>query len=247
VNAVVPRLETLPPAQRDLWPRLAAVGSDFVLYGGTALSLQVGGRTSVDFDFFTAEPLDHDRLAIQFPFLHGALLRHRPVDTATFFVGSGRDAVAVSFFGSLVFGRVSEPIRFADNGIFAASLLDLAAQKMKVIQQRAAAKDYLDIHKLLSEGVTLEMALGAARALYPEFNPNISLKALSFFGDVSGLPQNAQRDLRIAASRVRDIATIRILDSSILPSLGSIALDPEIGDSLKPNRPMERNDPELEL
>ena len=163
-------------------------------------------------------------------------MRRRAVDTATFLIGTGSDAVAISFFGSLGFGRVSDPIRFVDNGLFAAGLFDLAAQKMTVIQQRAQAKDYLDIHKLLSEGVSLEIALGAARALYPEFNPNISLKALSFYGDVSGLSQDTQRDLRVAASRVRDIATIQLRDSSILPILGSIALDPEIGDSLEPDR-----------
>ena len=236
MKAVLPRLETLPPAQRSLWPQLSEVGSRFVLYGGTALSLQLGGRTSVDFDFFTADPLDHDRLAKQFSFLQGAILRRRAVDTATFLIGTGSDAVAISFFGSLGFGRVSDPIRFVDNGLFAAGLFDLAAQKMTVIQQRAQAKDYLDIHKLLSEGVSLEIALGAARALYPEFNPNISLKALSFYGDVSGLSQDTQSDLRVAASRVRDIATIQLRDSSILPILGSIALDPEIGDSLEPDR-----------
>jgi hypothetical protein len=34
-------LETLPDAQRQLWPQLSAVGSEFVLYGSTALSLKV--------------------------------------------------------------------------------------------------------------------------------------------------------------------------------------------------------------
>jgi hypothetical protein len=129
VNAVVPRLDVLLPAQRKLWPQLSAVGSEFVLYGGTALSLQVGGRTSVDFDFFTTEPLNYARLAKNLPFLRGASLRQQAVDTATFVVGSGSDAVAISFFGSMGFGRVGDPIRFADNGLYAAGLLDLAAQK----------------------------------------------------------------------------------------------------------------------
>lgn len=49
MTSVIPRLDTLPPAQRGLWPQLSAMGTDFVLYGGTALALQVGGRESVDF------------------------------------------------------------------------------------------------------------------------------------------------------------------------------------------------------
>jgi hypothetical protein len=247
VKELLPRLETLPPAQRILWPQLSAMGSSFVLYGGTALSLQVGGRTSVDFDFFSAESLDHERLAAQFPFLKGAILRRQAADTATFVLGRASDAIAISFFGALRFGRVSEPTRFADNGLFAAGLLDLAAQKMKVIQVRAEAKDYLDIHKLLSEGVTLEMAMGAARALYPEFNPVISLKALSFFGDVARLPPDIQRDLRGAASRFRDFVPIPKLSLSLLPDSGPPALSPDFGDSLKPKQAMERRDPGLEL
>jgi hypothetical protein len=40
-------MEILPPAQR----------LGFVLYGGTAIALRLGHRSSVDFDFFTADPL----------------------------------------------------------------------------------------------------------------------------------------------------------------------------------------------
>ncbi len=247
MNTVHPRLETLPPAQRILWPQLSAIGPDFVLYGGTALSLQVGGRTSVDFDFFSLDPLDHERLAKKFHFLQGARLQQRAADTATFVIGSGSGTVEISFFGGLDFGRVSEPIRFVDNGIYAAGLLDLAAQKIKVIQQRAQAKDYLDIHKLLSEGVNLEMALGAAQALYPEFNPAISLKALSYFDDISRLAQEVQRDLKTAASRVRDIAQVKKQSPSLLPGIESIGQDHGIGDSLGRDLPMERCEPELEI
>jgi hypothetical protein len=61
------------------------------------------------------------------------------------------------------------------------------------------------------------------RALFPEFNPAVSLKALSFFGDVAHLPANIQRDLEIASSKVREIAEISKQDDSILPNLGSVA------------------------
>jgi hypothetical protein len=47
-----PRLDIVPPPQRRLWDELAAVPAAFVLYGGTAVALQLGHRTSVDFDFF---------------------------------------------------------------------------------------------------------------------------------------------------------------------------------------------------
>jgi hypothetical protein len=122
-----PRLDCLPSSEQMLWPQLAEVSNDFVLYGGTALSLQVGGQISVDFDFFTPAPLDAEELPRRYSFLRGAPLLQRAAATATYSVPIGSDSVKVSFFGSRDFGRVGEPIPFADNGIFAAALLDLAA------------------------------------------------------------------------------------------------------------------------
>lgn len=57
-----PRLEILPPAQRALWSRLDEVPPAFALYGGTAIALHLGHRTSVDFDFFAAEAFDPESL-----------------------------------------------------------------------------------------------------------------------------------------------------------------------------------------
>ena len=247
MKSVIPRLDTLPHAQRALWPRLSAFASDFVLYGGTALSLQAGGRISVDFDFFSPLPLGIDRLPKRFPILQGAVLRHRAEDTATFGVPSGNETVAFSFFGSMGFGRVSEPVRFSDNGLIAAGLLDLAAQKIKVIQQRAEAKDYLDLHLLLSLGISIEDTLGAAKAMYPEFNPAISLKALSYFGDVSRLPESIQRELKDAASRVRDVPELQRLSASLLPDPVSIDRPKAIEEVQQPERRIGPREPELEI
>ena len=63
-----PRLDILPDSQRELWPELDAVPSDFVLYGGTALALQLGHRVSEDFDFFSSAGFDPDRLQSRLPF-----------------------------------------------------------------------------------------------------------------------------------------------------------------------------------
>ena len=58
-----PRMDMLPPAQRRLWPELRrAPGLGFTLYGGTAIALRLGHRTSVDFDFFSDKPLDRDAI-----------------------------------------------------------------------------------------------------------------------------------------------------------------------------------------
>ena len=86
-----------------------------------------------------------------------------------------------------------------------ASLLDLATTKVKVVQDRAEAKDYLDMSRLLEEGVGLSDALGAARAVYGDvFNPLLSLKALCYFadGDLRVLPQTVKSRLTAAVNAV---------------------------------------------
>jgi hypothetical protein len=46
-----PRLDLLPPAQREFWPQLRPAATlSFVLYGGTAVALLLGHRASLDFD-----------------------------------------------------------------------------------------------------------------------------------------------------------------------------------------------------
>jgi predicted nucleotidyltransferase component of viral defense system len=70
-------------------------------------------------------------------------------------------------------GRVGEPTRTEDGLVCVASPLDLLATKLKVIMQRAEAKDYLDVSQLLREGSSLIQGLGAARTMYgPAFAPS---------------------------------------------------------------------------
>ena len=219
MKTVTPRLETLPPSQRNLWLQLGSVGADFVLYGETALSLQLGGRQSIDFDFFTPGAVDADALSKRLPFLNGASLIQRANSTATFSVNCP-EPVKISFFGGLDFGRVDEPGCFSDNRVTVAGLLDLAAQKVKVVQLRAEKKDYIDVCTLLKNDITLERALGAAQSLYPEFNPMVTLKALTFFsdGDLGTLDESNRSLLIASASNVRDIPLVPKLDESLLPT-----------------------------
>jgi hypothetical protein len=44
-------LSVLPQAQLNIWPKLNRIDPCFTLYGGTAIALQLGHRTSIDFEF----------------------------------------------------------------------------------------------------------------------------------------------------------------------------------------------------
>lgn len=209
-----PRLDVLPAAQRALWPELAAVPQHFVLYGGTGLALRLGHRESIDFDFFSHDPLDHRDLDTRLPWLADAETLQEGPDTRTVLVQRGAAPVKLSFFGGLRFGRVGEPDVTNDGVLRVASLLDLGGTKIKALLQRVEAKDYRDIAALLDHGVELAAILSAARALFgPAFNPIVARKALVYFegGDLESLD---------AATRVRLIAAAtHELDASALPVL----------------------------
>jgi hypothetical protein len=201
---LTPRLDILPAPQRRLWDELGAIPAGFVLYGGTGLALRLGHRASEDFDFFSNQAFRPDDLERQVPFLEGTQRLQSSPNTLVSLVE--RDGpVKVSFFGGLSLKRVRDPDIVEGPGFRVASLLDLAATKVQVIQVRAEAKDYLDLGRLLEEGVDLAQALGAARAVYGEaFNPLLSLKALSYFGDgdLGTLPESLKSRLSGAAGRV---------------------------------------------
>jgi hypothetical protein len=206
-DSFTPRLDILPKPQRRLWDELAAIPAEFVLYGGTAIALYLGHRQSVDFDFFRHRPFDPEALAASVPFLKAATITHREPSTLTVLLR--RDGpVKISFFGLPRLRRLLPPVVAPGNGLSVASLLDLAGTKASVVQRRAEAKDYLDIDAILRDGrIDLATALAAARAIYgARFNPQITLKALSYFDDGSlrRLPRTT-KDRLVKAARDVDL------------------------------------------
>lgn len=199
-----PNFAKLPAAQQRLWPELRpSVELGFVLYGGTAISLQIGHRRSVDFDCFTEKPLDKPALRRAFAFMRSAAVLQDAQDTLVVLT-SGRPGVKLSFFGALPFGRVGNP-RLTDDGVLSvASLEDLLAHKLKVILQRSEKKDYEDIAAMLRAGGSLAHGLAAARLFYGSaFQPAESLKALVYFGD-GDLAALSARDRNELIAAVRD-------------------------------------------
>lgn len=217
MNTFTPQLDILPAPQRRLWSEFhKTLPSTFVLYGGTALALRTGSRISEDFDFFSNSAVDAHDLRRALPWLAEAELLESAPHTATFLVDRG-GPVKVSFFGGLVLGRVDHPSLAADTQIRVASLLDLAAQKVRVVQVRAERKDYLDIATLLAQGISLPRALGAARALYPDFAPLVTLKALAYFddGDLGSLPEDVRHTLVEATWTIRGPEPVARVSDSI--------------------------------
>ncbi len=212
-----PRLDILPEAQRRLWAELSAIPVEFTLYGGTALALHLGHRTSVDFDFFGSRAIDVPALEGGISFLTGAQIIQREKNTLSAIVDRGAP-VKVSFFGVPKLPRLAPPLVARDNGLKVASLLDLAGTKASVLQVRAEAKDYIDMDALARAGrISLPLALAAAERLYgASFNPEITLKALSYFddGNLRELPGDVKSRL---------VAAVREVDLDHLPNVANFA------------------------
>ena len=210
---LVPRLDVLPAAQRVLWPELAVVPGQFVLYGGTGLALRLGHRESIDFDFFSHDPLDHRALESKLPFLRTAETLQESQDTRTVIIQRADAPVKLSFFGGLTFGRVGEPEVTTDGVLRVASPLDLAGTEVKALLQRVEAKDYRDIVALLDHGVQLPDILGAGRALFgPSFSPLVARKALAYFegGDLESLEAALRARLVAAATQDLEVPALPI-------------------------------------
>lgn len=83
-----------------------------------------------------------------------------------------------------------------------------------MVQLRAEAKDYRDIDAILRDGrIDLSTALASAQALYgSQFNPQIALKALSFFDE-----GNLRRLSKATKDRLAE--AVRGVDLDRLPTI----------------------------
>ncbi len=200
-------LNILPPTQRALWPLLSAVPNEFTLYGGTAIALQLGHRESVDFDFFARTDFDPQQLLETNMLLEQAEVTAMAKNTLSVRLNFADDMpVLLSFFGVPKLPVLRPAWQIQTPNIALGHLLELAGMKAMVVQKRAEAKDYLDIHALIFRAkIDLATQLAAGLRLYPpHFAPEQTLKSLCYFsdGNLATLANSVRRDLARAVRGV---------------------------------------------
>ena len=208
-------LHILPAAQRTLWPQLSAVPKEFSLYGGTAIALQLGHRESVDFDFFARADFDPQQLLQTNQLLECAEVTAMAKNTLSVRLNFADETpVLLSFFGVPKLPVLRPAWQLQAPDIALGHLLELAGMKAMVLQKRAEAKDYLDIHALIFQAkIDLVTQLAAGLRLYPpHFAPEQTLKSLCYFadGNLATLANSVRRDLAKA---------VRGVDLQKLPAL----------------------------
>jgi hypothetical protein len=148
------------------------------LAGGSALALHLRHRRSHDFDFFTPRTLQPDALLRDLQST-GVPVRVSQNDVGTFHGVVG--GVEYSVF-RYPYPLVEKSVKVENCDV--ASLRDIAAMKMVAIGQRAAKRDYVDLHAILSSGtVTLADVLSSVTQKY-RVDPAHSLRALTYFREV---------------------------------------------------------------
>lgn len=220
MNRFSPQLDILPEPQRLLWPEISTVPANYVLYGGTAIALRLGHRISIDFDFFSSDPLNEGVLYDSFKPLADAKVIQKEKNALSLIIDR-RGPVNISFFGNIDVGRVGQPELTEDGIAVVASMIDLFGHKLKVILQRIESKDYLDVAALLDSRLSLADGLAAASALFcNKFAPMESVRSLTYFvgGDLDVLPQSSKETLIAAASSFspESLRQMKLLSSNLI-------------------------------
>ncbi len=151
--------------------------NEFILVGGTSLSLQIGHRISVDLDLFSNKPFDAAELSAYLVSAYNLELDSLSKNTIKGEInGVQIDCIAHEYPWVNDF-ITEERIRLA-------SLYDIAAMKLNAISGNGTRiKDYIYI-AFLSSNLSLSEMLEAYEQKYRS-NPIIPLKAISFFDDIN--------------------------------------------------------------
>lgn len=169
--------EILDEARKKLLPRLACIRPyGFYLAGGTALALQLGHRTSVDFDFYTKTPFDEmlfEREIVQ------AVAECKVTHRASGTLFGQAKTIDMSFFHYPYL--LIEPVVQTDY-LDLASIPDIAAMKLIAVSQRGIKRDFLDLYVIAQEN-PLEKIFAWADQKFPQSDPHVCLKALTYFKD----------------------------------------------------------------
>lgn len=172
--------ETVQPLLLELLYRLCTYEelNGFVLVGGTALSLRIGNRKSIDIDLFKQDAFDVDNLLdflrqeqmnfqVQSRF-RGALLGHI-------------NNIKLDFVRHN-YPWIKPPERI--EGVTIASLEDIAAMKLNaIVGSGSRLKDFVDI-AYLSGYMPLSDMLNFYEQKYPDINGIIAMKSLCYFDDI---------------------------------------------------------------
>lgn len=164
---------------------------DFVLVGGTSLSLQLGHRGSIDIDLFTDSLYGsvnfnaiQEMLRSKFNFCIGDCGNIVSFGTSYLIGDTKEDAVKLDLFYTEPFIRKVQII----DGIRMASLEDIVAMKLHVMGDGGRKKDFWDLNELQSR-FTLNQMLDLYEEKFPyDYTREEIIKGLNDFSKADNEP-----------------------------------------------------------
>lgn len=172
--------ETVSPLLLALLQRLFSFREmdEFVLVGGTALSLRIGHRKSIDIDLFTNGPFPADELPV--------FLRENGFE---FHQQSGFKGGIFGFISNIKADFIRHAYPWVNapemiEGIRIASIADIAAMKLNAITGSGKRlKDFADV-AYLSAHLSLSEMLDHYEKKYPDINGMMAVKSLCYHDDI---------------------------------------------------------------
>ena len=198
------RKETVDPGTLELLKYLMSDErlSDFFLVGGTALSLQIGHRISIDLDLFTLKPFDEN---ILLEYLEQAKKFEVNLQNKNTLKGkiAGIQVDCIMHAYPLV-----ESLLHVE-GIRMASLQDIAAMKLNaIVGTGSRLKDFVDI-AFLSYYLSLKEMIEAYENKYELRNPFSVLKAISYHSDINFADEiqmiNVKLEWKVIEKRLKEM------------------------------------------
>jgi hypothetical protein len=159
--------------------------SEFVLVGGTNLSLKFGHRISVDLDLFTDKPFDLDEV---FTGIVKTLPQSIKLDQRKQTIWLNIDGIKVDII--LHEYPYLRPIEVIDNVRFM-SVEDIIPMKLEAMATRGVKKDFWDINELLNH-YTLPKMIEFYQAKYPNSDVGHVLLSMTYFVDAEYQKDNPE-------------------------------------------------------
>lgn len=170
----------LTSEQIKLLPLIQSFSSDFYLVSGTALALQYGHRRSIDFDLFSTEMFDNEKISRK-------IQKNHKIDT-THIKSAGEYTMVVDDIKTTFF-HYEYPIEhkvYFEKIISMPDDLTIGAMKAYAMGNRNKWKDYADLYFIFQRH-TLQEVIDKAEELFGIglFNSRLFREQLAYHKDIS--------------------------------------------------------------
>lgn len=168
----------------------------FYLVGGTALSMQIGHRISIDLDMFTTEPFDtielKSKLENDFPIFRVLLESQNTLITTI-------NEIKVDFI-RFKYG-FTYPI-LTEKEIRLVNIKDIAPMKLDAITGRGKKKDFFDLYFLLKK-YTLPEIFDLYQSKYQHSTIFHVIKSITYFQEADAEPDPVILDKKVNWEKVK--------------------------------------------